>query len=146
MAEIVVERTVGKAKKAVIAGLVAFNRRRMPASARYKSFAVTLRDNGEIVGGVTGECWTTVLFIQLLWIDERFRGGDFGTRLMAAIEEQARRFGARRAYVDTMSFQAPDFYRKCGYHEFGAIADYPDGVSRHWFTKALAPLPEKSVS
>jgi hypothetical protein len=36
-----------------------------------------------------------------------------------------------------MSVQAPGFYRACGYQPFGAIDDYPGGVTRHWFTKAL---------
>ena len=40
-------------------------------------------------------------------------------------------------HVDTMSFQAPGFYRSCGYEQFGAIDGYPGGVTRHWFTKAL---------
>ena len=37
----------------------------------------------------------------------------------------------------TMSFQAPGVYRACGYEEFGSIDGYPEGVTRHWFTKAL---------
>jgi len=36
-----------------------------------------------------------------------------------------------------MSFQAPGFYRGCGYEEFGAIDGYQGGVTRHWFTKSL---------
>lgn len=146
MAEIVVERTVGKAKKAIVQGLVAFNRRRLPQSKRYKSFAVSLREGEEIVGGVVGECWMSVLFIQLLWIDDRYRGTDFGTRVMARIEEQARQFGAERAYVDTMSFQAPEFYRKCGYVEFGSIDGYPENVTRHWLTKSLVPASGSVVT
>ena len=38
---------------------------------------------------------------------------------------------------EKMSFQAPGFYRACGYEEFGSIEGYPKGVTRHWFTKAL---------
>jgi hypothetical protein len=58
-------------------------------------------------------------------------------REIEAIEGEARRFGATRSYLDTMSFQAPGFYRACGYKEFGSIDGYPGGVTRHWFTKAL---------
>ena len=57
--------------------------------------------------------------------------------MIETIEQEARRFGAVRSYVDTMSFQAPGFYRACGYEAFGAIDGYPGGVTRHWFTKAL---------
>ena len=53
------------------------------------------------------------------------------------MEDEARKFGATRSYLDTMSFQAPGFYRACGYEEFGSIDGYPEGVTRHWFTKAL---------
>jgi len=77
------------------------------------------------------------LFIKLFWIDERFRSQDHGTGLIHAIEDEARRYGAVRSYLDTMSFQAPGFYRACGYQEFGTIDGYPGGVTRHWFTKVL---------
>jgi hypothetical protein len=36
-----------------------------------------------------------------------------------------------------MSFQAPGFYRACGYEEFGSIEGYPGNVTRHWFAKSL---------
>ena len=78
-----------------------------------------------------------MLFIQLFWIEERFRGKDHGTKLIRAIEEEARRFGATRSYVDTMSFQAPGFYRTCGYKEFGSIEGYPG--------RRDAPLVHKSA-
>ncbi|HKW54876.1 MAG TPA: GNAT family N-acetyltransferase, partial [Stellaceae bacterium] len=126
----------GKTKRAVLGGLIRYNNEKL-GRQKYRRFAVSLRDNGDIVGGIVGEVWMTVLFIQFFWIDERFRGQGHGTALIEAIEEQARRFGAARSYVDTMSVQAPDFYRTCGYEAFGAIGGYPGGVTRHWLTKAL---------
>ena len=57
--------------------------------------------------------------------------------MIRKIEDEARRFGAVRSYVDTMSVQAPDFYRALGYEAFGTIDGYPGGVTRHWLTKAL---------
>jgi GNAT superfamily N-acetyltransferase len=136
MPNVSVERTIGQAKKAVLGGLIGYNTEKM-GKQKYKRFAITLRERGKIVGGIVGEVWTTVLFIQLFWIEQKYRGKDFGTRLIKAIEDEARKFGATRSYVDTMSFQAPGFYRTCGYEEFGAIEGYPKGVTRHWFTKAL---------
>jgi GNAT superfamily N-acetyltransferase len=136
MANISVERTIGKAKKAVLDGLVGYNTEKM-GKQKYKRFAVTLRERGRIVGGIVGEVWMTVLFIQFFWIDQKYRGKDFGTKLIKAIEDEAKKFGAVRSYVDTMSFQAPGFYRSCGYEEYGAIDGYPGGVTRHWLTKAL---------
>ena len=136
MPAIAVERTIGETKRAVLGGLIRYNEQRM-AKQKYRRFAVSLREKGKIVGGIVGEVWMTVLFIQLFWIEERYRGKGHGTALIRKIEDEARRFGAVRSYVDTMSVQAPDFYRALGYEMFGTIEGYPGGVTRHWFTKAL---------
>ena len=136
MPEISVERTIGATKRAVLGGLIRYNDQKM-GKQKYRRFALSLRDKGAIVGGIVGEVWMTVLFIQYFWIEERFRGKGHGTELIEKIEEEARRFGAVRSYLDTMSVQAPGFYRACGYEAFGAIEGYPGGVTRHWFTKAL---------
>ncbi len=136
MPAISIERTIGKTKRAVLGGLIRYNGEKM-GKQKYRRFAVSLRDDGAIVGGIVGEVWMTVLFIQFFWIEERFRGKGHGTALIEKIEEEARRFGAVRSYLDTMSVQAPGFYRACGYEAFGEIDSYPGGVTRHWFTKAL---------
>ena len=136
MPTISVERTIGKTKKAVLGGLIGYNNEKL-GKQKYKRLAVSLRERGKIVGGIVGEVWTNVLFIQLFWIEQKLRGKDYGTKLIGAIEDEARRFGATRSYVDTMSFQAPGFYRSCGYEEFGSIDGYPRGVTRHWLTKTL---------
>jgi GNAT superfamily N-acetyltransferase len=136
MPQIAVERTIGKTKKAVLGGLIGYNTEKM-GKQNYKRPAISLREGEKIVGGIVGEVWTTVLFIQFFWMEQKLRGKDYGTRLIGAIEDEAKKFGATRSYLDTMSFQAPGFYRACGYDEFGSIDGYPEGVTRHWFTKAL---------
>jgi len=136
MPSVSVERSIGQTKKAVLGGLIGYNNEKL-GKQKYKRLAVSLRERGEIVGGIVGEVWTNVLFIQLFWIEQKLRGKDYGTKLIGAIEDEARRFGATRSYVDTMSFQAPGFYRSCGYQEFGSIDGYPRGVTRHWLTKSL---------
>ena len=136
MPSVSVERSIGQTKKAVLGGLIGYNNENL-GKQKYKRIAVSLRERGEIVGGIVGEVWTNVLFIQLFWIEQKLRGKDYGTKLIGAIEDEARRFGATRSYVDTMSFQAPGFYRSCGYTEFGSIDGYPGGVTRHWLTKSL---------
>src|SRR5258707_14710464 len=136
MPAISVERTIGKTKRAVLGGLIRYNTENM-GKQKYRRFAISLRDNEAIVGGIVGEVWMTVLFIQFFWIEKRFRGEGHGAKLIEKIETEARRFGAGRSYVDTMSVQAPDFYRGGGYESLGAIDGYPGGVTRHWFTKAL---------
>ena len=136
MPKISVERTLIQTKKAVLGGLGRYNDEKM-GKQKYKRFAISLREDNEIVGGIIGELWTAVLFIQYFWMEQKFRKKGLGGKLIKAIEDEARRFGAVRAYVDTMSFQAPGFYRANGYEEFGSIEGYPGGVTRHWLTKSL---------
>ncbi|MBN1956240.1 MAG: GNAT family N-acetyltransferase, partial [Anaerolineae bacterium] len=60
-----------------------------------------------------------------------------GHRLLTAVEDEARRRGAKYAHLDTFSFQAPDFYEQHGYRVFGELEDFPPGHRRYYFTKRL---------
>jgi ribosomal protein S18 acetylase RimI-like enzyme len=91
----------------------------------------------EIVGGVIGGTFWDWLHIDLMWIKEDLRGRGYGQRLLALAEEEARKRGAKNAFLDTFSFQAPGFYKKYGYQIFGELADFPPGHRRYYLTKPL---------
>src|SRR5258707_7644013 len=119
MPAISIERTIGKTKRAVLGGLIRYNGEKM-GKQKYRRFAISLRDDEAIVGGIVGEDWMTVLFIQFFWIEERFRGQGHGTTLIEKIEGEARRVGAGRSYLRTMSVQTPGFCRGGGDQPIGA--------------------------
>ena len=73
------------------------------------------------------------MFVELLFVPERLRGEGVGTRLLASAEDQARQKGCIGIWLDTFSFQAPDFYRKHGYAAFGALDNYPNEEKRSSF-------------
>ncbi|HET6446991.1 MAG TPA: GNAT family N-acetyltransferase, partial [candidate division Zixibacteria bacterium] len=75
--------------------------------------------DSEIVGGVLGEVYWGWFYVDLLWVKEDLRGQGYGHRLLAMAEDEARKRGAKNAYLDTFSFQAPEFYKDHGYHVFG---------------------------
>lgn len=77
------------------------------------------------------------LFVNWLWVADAYRKHGIGTQLMAGAEAAARAHGCRAAYLDTFTFQAPRFYQRLGYREFGRLDDFPPGHSRIWFSKAL---------
>jgi ribosomal protein S18 acetylase RimI-like enzyme len=101
--------------------------------------AFFLRDEtGRIVGGVNGNYGTFGwLYVNALWVDESLRGRGFGQELMLRIETEAARNGAKNAFLNTMSFQAPEFYRKLGYEVFGILEDFPGEHSRIFLRKRL---------
>ncbi len=136
MAVIAVERGYAKTRKAVLEGLIAFNRAQSGVT-RSKRLAVSLKQGGTITGGVTGNVWMGVLFIELFWISAKHRGKGHGAAIIKALEDKARDAGAGLAYVDTFDFQAPGFYKKQGYRKFGELTGYPGGHTRYWLAKKL---------
>jgi GNAT superfamily N-acetyltransferase len=91
----------------------------------------------EIAGGVIGSTYWDWLYIDLLWLRAELRGRGYGHRLLTAAEQEARQRGAKNAYLDTFSFQAPDFYEQHGYQVFGVLEDFPTGHQRYFMTKQL---------
>ena len=91
----------------------------------------------EIAGGLIGETHWGWFYISLLFVKDELRGCGYGHRLLTLAEDEARKRGAKNAYLDTFSFQAPDFYKQHGYRVFGELKDFPPGHQRYFFTKQL---------
>ncbi|MBV9233691.1 MAG: GNAT family N-acetyltransferase, partial [Candidatus Eremiobacteraeota bacterium] len=77
------------------------------------------------------------LFLDWLWVHESLRHLGIGSDLMERAELIARESGCRGVFLSTYSFQAPRFYQRLGYKEFGRLDDMPPGHSRIWFAKRL---------
>ena len=90
-----------------------------------------------VVGGVIGSIFWKWLHVDLMWIREDLRGQGYGQHLLTSLEEEARKQGVKYAYLDTFSFQAPEFYKKYGYRVFGELADFPSGHQLFFMTKEL---------
>ena len=104
---------------------------------RYSYFGIFVRDEADkIRAGLIGNCYAGWLFINLLWIEAGLRRGGIGSQLVAEAERHAREFGCHSAWLDTFSFQGPNFYPRLGYREFARL-DYPPGHERIFFRKQL---------
>lgn len=90
---------------------------------------------GKVHGGVRGQTYWTWCTIDVLAVAKPYRRQGIGSRLLAKAEEIARARGCVGIRLDTTSFQAPSFYQRNGYTEFGRIEDYPPGHSRVWLMK-----------
>ena len=93
--------------------------------------------NQEIAGGLIGETHWGWFYINLLFVKDELRGRGYGHRLLILAEEEARKRGAKNVYLDTFSFQAPDFYKQYGYQIFGELKDFPAGHQRYFLMKQL---------
>lgn len=91
----------------------------------------------ELLGGLIGEVYWGWFYINLLFIKEEVRGQGHGHRLLTMAEEEARKRGAKNAFLDTFSFQAPEFYKAHAYQVFGELKDFPPGHQRYYMMKQL---------
>jgi len=118
-------------------GISSFNKQQAgDGNAKYLCFAL-LKDDGTHVGGVIAVTYWNWLFVELMWVRDDLRGQGYGEKLLAMAEEEGRRRGAEFSYLDTFSFQAPEFYRKNGYEVFGKLDEFPPGYQRFFMSKHL---------
>ncbi len=105
-----------------------------------EKIALLVRDehSNEVIGGLYGEIFYRWLFIELLAIPEQTRGQGTGSRLMNMAEEVAREKDCVGIWLDTFDFQAPAFYQKHGFSEFGHLDDFPPQRTRFFFQKRLS--------
>ena len=89
------------------------------------------------MAGVVATAHWGKLYVRLLWVHPDYRSRSLGNQLMAWAEERGREMGCVSTVVDTMSFQAPDFYAKLGYRRFGQSDGYEGSASRYYFEKCL---------
>ena len=93
---------------------------------------------GAVLGGLTGRTSLGLAFFDLVHLPTSLRGQGYGTRILHEAEAEARRRGCRAAFLFTITFQAPGFYARHGWEEFGRIECDPPGTARVFFRKNLA--------
>ncbi|MGG4344112.1 GNAT family N-acetyltransferase [Paenibacillus lautus] len=116
--------------------LIEFNLMHFPDDLkdRYQEVNLLLRNaDGQILGGIVGEiCWNW-LEIHYLFVDEPYRKSGYGARLLNEVEKIAIENQCEFAKLDTLSFQALDFYIKQGYEVYGKIENA--GRHTHYYMK-----------
>jgi len=101
-----------------------------------KPLSVVCRDKGgSLIGGVAGRTIYKQFLIDVLWVEERARRTGLGRKLMEMAEIAARARGCLAAQVDTLSFQAPEFYQKLGFETVGKVSGVPDSPDRYFLLK-----------
>ena len=81
-------------------------------------------ENGEIIGGCIAEAYEyhwSRMFLNTLWVDERFRHHGIGSMIIREVERIAREKGCRVVTLGTASYMARPFYEKHGYTVFTTL-------------------------
>ena len=119
------------------AGLDRYNREAADLDA-VRNFACFARaKSGEVVGGAIARCWGRCCELLHIWVAEEQRSKGIGRRLVGQVEEYAHSHEASIVYLDTFSFQAPEFYRSLGYQVVCEFEGFPDGMKKYIMRKVI---------
>ena len=75
--------------------------------------------------------------LDLLWVDERYRGQGMASALIQEVEVFFRENGCTLAVVDTFDFQARPLYERHGYSLCGTVDNFPKGHCKYYLKKRL---------
>jgi GNAT superfamily N-acetyltransferase len=121
----------------VLAALRDYNASHLKRDIR--ELTITIFDDSKaLAAGLNGATYWGWLFVEHLWVREDCRKSGLGKELITLAETEAKSRGCRHAYLDTFSFQAPEFYKKLGYIEYAKFDDFPGNHSRHFLKKDFA--------
>ena len=94
-------------------------------------------DDGEVIGSLDGQIFWGKMHIDNLIVSSRIRKGGTGSLLMKRAEEIAVGHCCTGIYLDTMSFQALDFYKKMGYCQAGLIEGFENQSTQYFLHKVI---------
>ncbi len=127
----------GKEIDFIRASLTAFNDNIVGADNHTPMNLVEYDNDGNVIAGLIGGTYWGWMYVDILWVDEKYRRQGIGSRLLQSAEKEAVRRGCHHVHLDTMSWQAPDFYKKHGYSVIATLPDIPNGNQKYLLMKKL---------
>ena len=119
------------------AELFRFNSDRVGDDGHAPLNIVEYDEEGNLIGGILGGTYWGWMYVDILWVHESHRKRGIGSKLLAEAEKEAKARGCHHVHLDTMSWQAPEFYKKHGYTTIGILPDIPKGNQKHLLMKEL---------
>lgn len=122
-------------------GIINFNNSNIPnlepVEEEIKFYVFVRNEYDKIIGGIRAVCFWNTMHIELLWLNEDYRGKGLGQKLIKEAENFAKENGSEKVFVETTSWQAKPFFEKAGYTLLATLNDRPKGHAPHYLTKDL---------
>lgn len=106
-------------------------------SCNYRLFSLVAKNaKGEVVGLLTAYTAYAEIYLDDIFIDQDYRKLGLGRQLLKNLEDRFRAKGYNNINLVTSQFQAPDFYKKCGFEvEFIRKNKCNPSLSKTFFVK-----------
>ncbi len=118
-------------------GLLAFNH---PFLGEWndQTFTIYAEDkNKEIIGGICGSYANAHMKIEWVWIDEQYRSQGLGRKIFHHLDEFALAKNCKYIDLETLEFQAKDFYQKLGFNLIATLPNWCAGYDSYIMRKFL---------
>lgn len=96
-----------------------------------------MRDGYTVIGAIVAQIFWQQLHIKYLAVNKEFRKQGIAKKLMNKMLEYGRNQGCSFVYVETLSFQAPDMYKKMGFKEDFKRDGFANNTSFHYLSMPL---------
>ena len=106
---------------------------------------------GHIIAGCTGYIYPWGhMYIDDMWVDEKYRRQELGSNVLQAVEQVAKEKGCYLITLGTWDFQARPYYLKHGYLVFSTKQDCPKGhenydlykrIDKEYVKRECKPIP-----
>ena len=94
--------------------------------------------DGNIIAGCTGYIYPWgMMYIDDMWVDEKYRRQELGSNALQAVEKVAEEKGCYLITLGTFDFQARPYYLKHGYTIFSTKKECPKGHENYGLFKRL---------
>jgi len=99
--------------------------------------AFTAHDEGRLIGVISVMSYYGALWIKLFFVDKDYRKTGIGKQLLERAMDYGKEQEHKFAFLETLSFQALEFYEKFGFELEFTRQGYNDGISFHYLRKNL---------
>lgn len=99
---------------------------------------IGIEENGALIGGLNA-CMTAfhILYVETMFVSEKYRRQGIGTKIMLEMERQAKELGANMIRLDTFNWQGYEFYKSLNYKEVGHYFNESDNFHEYFFLKEI---------
>lgn len=103
----------------------------------YKKLSLIAKDKeGNAIGVLSAYTAFSEVYVDDIWVEASLRGKGIGSRLLQKLEHHFKGKGFNNINLVTSAFQAPEFYKKCGFSvEFVRINTKNPKLTKTFFVK-----------
>jgi ribosomal protein S18 acetylase RimI-like enzyme len=103
----------------------------------YKQFSLVLKNSHqEILGALVAYTAFAEIYIDDIWVKPEYRGLGLGRQLLQTLEQLYSGQGYNNMNLVTSTFQAAEFYKKCGFEkEFVRVNTHNPKLTKFFFVK-----------